>query len=236
MCQKFNLDNPEPLGLSRSELYRQYESFRKAAMVKKGKLKIQEGIKQEYILPINQNQVETKDLTIDEIKDNTKNSVVANEILKAVDPEIRAQNVQLAEMLKSKDVNLFIPTLKSRYGVDIRTNEDGTRIQFSTITPKTGKPSIRNMNILDYCTKELRLKFDDAVKILSDIAIEQESLNKTLKNTDTIELSVTNDFKLLQGSTKEKTKISSSIWMEDYFYESSKPRKHLKTILGDKHG
>ena len=39
MSEKFGLDNPEPLGLNRSELYRQYESFRKAALVEKGKPK-----------------------------------------------------------------------------------------------------------------------------------------------------------------------------------------------------
>lgn len=209
MSLKFGLDNPEPLGLSRSELLRQYESFRKAAMVEKGKLKIQEGIKQEYILPINQNQAETKDIELSEIKDNTKNSVIANEIVKAIDPEIRAKNIQLAETLKSKNVGIFIPTLKAKFGVNIESNEDGDRVRFKTITPKTGKPSIRNLNILDYCTKELRLKFDDAVKILSDIAIEQESLMKNLKNTDKIELSVSTDFKLLQGSTKEKPKYQA---------------------------
>ena len=206
MCEKFNLDNPEPLKISRSELYRQYESFRKAAMVEKGKPKIQEEIDPKQILETSPIQAETKDLTIDEIKDNTKNSVIANEIVKAIDPEIRAQNVQLAETLKSKNVNLFIQTLRSKYGVDIRSNEDGTRIQFETITPKTGKPSIRNMNVLDYATKQLNIRFDDAVKILSDIALEQESLTKNLKNTDTIELSVSSDFNLLNGSTKEKPK------------------------------
>jgi len=209
MSEKFGLDNPEPLKISRSELYRQYESFRKAAMVEKGKPKIQEEIDQKHILPLDKSPAEMKDLTIDEIKDNTKNSVIANEIVKTIDPEIRAQNVQLAEMLKSKDVDIFIPTLKARYGVNIRSNEDGTRIQFETITPKTGKPSTRNMNVLDYVTKELRIRFDDAVKILSDIAIEQESLNKSIKNQDQIELSVSNDFKLLQGSTKEKPKYQA---------------------------
>ena len=178
MSEKFGLDNPEPLKISRSELYRQYESFRKAAMVEKGKPKIQEEIDQKHILPLDKSPAEMKDLTIDEIKDNTKNSVIANEIVKTIDPEIRAQNVQLAEMLKSKDVDIFIPTLKARYGVNIRSNEDGTRIQFETITQKTRKPSTRNMNVLDYVTKELRIRFDDAVKILSDIALEQESLAK----------------------------------------------------------
>lgn len=209
MSLKFGLDNPEPLKISRSELYRQYESFRKAALVEKGKPCIEQEIDQKHTLPLDRNLAETKDIALDEIKNNTKNSVIANEILKSIDPEIRAKNVQLAEMLKSKNVDIFIPTLKSRYGVDIRSNEDGTRIQFETITPKTGKPSIRNMNILDYCTKELRLKFDDAVKILSDIALEQESLTKSIKNTDNIELSVSNDFKLLQGSTKEKPKYQA---------------------------
>lgn len=209
MSLKFGLDNPEPLGLSRSELLRQYESFRKAAMVEKGRLKIQEEIDQKHILPLDRNLAETKDIALDEIKNNTKNSVIANEIVKAIDPEIRAKNVQLAEMLKLKNVDIFIPTLKSRYGVDIRSNEDGTRIQFSTITPKTGKPSIRNLNILDYFTKELHLKFDDAVKMLSDIAIEQESLMKNLKNTDTIELSVSNDFRINQKATDEAIKKGS---------------------------
>ena len=175
MSLKFGLDNPEPLGLSRSELLRQYESFRKAAMVPKGKPKIQEEIDPKQILETSPIQAKTKDIELSEIKDNTKNSVIANEILRSIDPEIRAQNVQLAETLKSKDVNLFIPTLKARYGVDIRSNEDGTRIQFSTITPKTGKPSIRNLNILDYFTKELRIRFDEAVQTLSDIVLEQES-------------------------------------------------------------
>lgn len=209
MSEKFGLDNPEPLKISRSELYRQYESFRKAAMVEKGKPKIQEEIDQKHILPLDKSPAEMKDLTIDEIKDNTKNSVIANEIVKTIDPEIRAQNVQLAEMLKSKDVNLFIPTLRSRYGVNIESNEEGDRVRFSAITPKTGKPSVRNMNILDYCTKELRIRFDDAVKMLSGIALEQESLAKNLKNQDQIELSVSNDFKLLQGSTKEKPKYQA---------------------------
>ena len=212
MCEKFNLDNPEPLKISRSELYRQYESFRKAAMVEKGKPKIQEEIDPKQILetsPI-QAETETKDITLDEIKENTKNSVIANEILRSIDPELRAQNVQLAEALKSKDVNLFISTLKARYGaINIESNEEGDRIRFHTITPKTGKPSIRNLNILDYCTKELRIRFDDAVKMLSDIALEQESLAKNLKNTDTIELSVSNDFRLLQGSTKDKPKYQA---------------------------
>ena len=206
MSLKFGLDNPEPLGLSRSELNRQYESFRKAAMVEKGKLKIQEEIDPKQILETSPIQAKTKDIELSEIKDNTKNSVVANEILRSIDPEIRAQNIQLAETLKSKNVNLFIPTLQSRYGVNIRSNEDGTRIQFETITPKTGKPSIRNMNIIDYVTKQLNIRFDDAVKILSDIALEQESLNKNIKNTDSIELSVSSDFNLLKGSTKEKPK------------------------------
>lgn len=209
MSLKFGLDNPEPLGLSRSELLRQYESFRKAAMVEKGKPRIEQEIDQKHILPTSQNQAETKDITLDEIKENTKNSVVANEIVKAIDPEIRAQNIQLAEALKAKDVNLFIPTLKSRYGVNIESNEEGDRVRFSTITPKTGKPSIRNFNILDYCTKELRLRFDDAVKVLSDIALEQESLMKNLKNTDTIELSVSNDFRINQKATEEAKKKGS---------------------------
>lgn len=209
MCEKFNLDNPEPLKISRSELYRQYESFRKAAMVPKGKPKIQEEIDPKQILETSPIQAETKDITLDEIKDNTKNSVVANEIVKAIDPEVRAQNVQLAETLKSKDVNLFIPTLKAKFGVDIRSNEDGTRIRFETITPKTRKPSTQNRNVLDYCTKQLNLRFDDAVKMLSEIVLEQESLSKNLKNTDTIELSVSSDFKLLQGSTKDKPKYQA---------------------------
>nr|WP_315017707.1 hypothetical protein [uncultured Campylobacter sp.] len=178
VCEKFGLDNPEPLKISRSELYRQYESFRKAAMVPKGKPKIQEEIDPKQILETSPIQAETKDITLDEIKENTKNSVVENEIVKTIDPEIRAQNIQLAEMLKSKNVDIFIPTLKARYGVNIRSNEDGTRIQFETITQKTRKPSTRNMNVLDYVTKELRIRFDDAVKILSDIALEQESLAK----------------------------------------------------------
>ncbi|MBC2882999.1 hypothetical protein H7R39_06965 [Campylobacter sp. Marseille-Q3452] len=206
VCEKFGLDNPEPLGLSRSELLRQYESFRKAAMVEKGKPRIEQEIDQKHILPLDRNLAETKDIALDEIKNNTKNSVIANEIVKAIDPEVRAQNVQLAETLKSKDVNLFIPTLKAKFGVDIRSNEDGTRIRFETITPKTRKPSTQNRNVLDYCTKQLNLRFDDAVKMLSEIALEQESLSKNLKNTDTIELSVSSDFKLLQGSTKEKPK------------------------------
>ena len=209
MSEKFGLDNPEPLGLSRSELYRQYESFRKAALVEKGKPKIQEEIDPKQILKTSSIQAETKDIELSEIKESTKNSVIANEIIKAIDPEIRAQNVQLAETLKSKDVNLFIPTLRSRYGVNIRSNEDGTRIQFETITPKTGKPSTRNMNVLDYVTKELRIRFDDAVKILSDIAIEQESLNKSIKNQDQIELSVSNDFRINQKATEEAKKKGS---------------------------
>ncbi len=218
MSEKFGLDNPEPLGLSRSELLRQYESFRKAAMVEKGKPRIEQEIDQKHILPTSQNQAETKDIALDEIKNNTKNSVIANEILRSVDPEIRAQNVQLAETLKSKDVNLFIPTLKARYGVDIRSNEDGTRIQFSTITPKTGKPSIRNFNILDYCTKELRLRFDDAVRMLSDIALEQESLAKNLKNQDQIELSVCSDFTISKDGTKkarEKGSLNKIVYYAD---------------------
>ena len=219
MCEKFGLDNPEPLKIPRSELYRQYESFRKAAMVEKGKPKIQEEIDQKHILPINQNLAETKDIELSEIKDNAKNSVIANEILRSVDPEIRAQNVQLAETLKAKDVNLFIPTLQSRYGVAIRSNEDGTRIQFETITPKTGKPSIRNMNIIDYVTKQLNIRFDDAVKMLSDIAIEQESLTKSIKNTDTIELSVSNDFRINQKATDEAKK-KGSIHKKVYYAET----------------
>ena len=209
MSLRFGLDNPEPLNLSRSELLRQYESFRKAAMVEKGKPRIEQEIDQKHILPLDQNLAETKDIELSEIKDNTKNSVVANEIAKAIEPEIRAQNIQLAEALKSKNVNLFIPTLKSRYGVNIESNEEGDRVRFSTITPKTGKPSIRNFNILDYCTKELRLRFDDAVKVLSDIALEQESLMKNLKNTDTIELSVSNDFRINQKATEEAKKKGS---------------------------
>ena len=219
MCEKFGLANPKPLGLSRSELIQQYESFRKAATIEKGKPKIQEEIDKKHILPISQNLAETKDLTIDEIKDNTKNSVIANEIVKAIDPEIRAQNVQLAETLKSKDVNLFIPTLKAKYGVDIRSNEDGTRIQFETITPKTGKPSTRNMNIIDYVTKQLNIRFDDTVKILSDIALEQESLNKNIKNTDSIELSVSNDFRINQKATQEAIK-KGSIHKKVYYAET----------------
>jgi len=219
MSEKFGLDNPEPLGLSRSELYRQYESFRKAALVEKGKPKIQEEIDPKQILKTSSIQAETKDIELSEIKESTKNSVIANEIVKAIYPEIRAQNIQLAETLKSKDVNLFIPTLKARYGVNIRSNEDGTRIQFETITPKTGKPSIRNLNILDYCMKELRLRFDDAVKILSDIALEQESLTKNLKNTDTIELSVSNDFRINQKATQEAIK-KGSIHKKVYYAET----------------
>ena len=219
MSEKFGLDNPEPLGLSRSELYRQYESFRKAAMVEKGKPKIPEEIDQKHILPTSQNQAETKDIELSEIKENTKNSVIAAEIVKAVDPEIRAQNIQLAEALKAKDVNLFIPTLKARYGVNIESNEKGDRVRFSTITPKTGKPSMRNMNILDYCTKELRLSFDNAVKILSDIAIEQESLNKSIKNQDQIELSVSNDFRINQKATQEAIK-KGSIHKKVYYAET----------------
>lgn len=219
MCEKFNLDNPEPLKISRSELYRQYESFRKAAMVPKGKPKIQEEIDPKQILETSPIQAETKDITLDEIKENTKNSVVANEIVKAIDPEIRAQNIQLAEMLKSKNVDIFIPTLKARYGVNIRSNEDGTRIQFETITQKTRKPSTRNMNVLDYVTKELRLRFDDAVKMLSDIALEQESLMKNLKNTDTIELSVSNDFRINQKATDEAKK-KGSINKKIYYAET----------------
>ena len=218
MSLKFGLDNPEPLGLSRSELLRQYESFRKAAMVPKGKPKIQEEIDPKQILETSPIQAKTKDIELSEIKDNTKNSVIANEILRTIDPEIRAQNVQLAETLKSKDVNLFIPTLKARYGVDIRSNEDGTRIQFSTITPKTGKPSIRNLNILDYFTKELRIRFDDAVKILSDIALEQESLAKNLKNQDQIELSVCSDFTISKDGTKkarEKGSLNKIVYYAD---------------------
>lgn len=209
MSLKFGLDNPEPLNLSRSELLRQYESFRKAAMVEKGKPRIEQEIDQKHILPLDQNLAETKDIELSEIKDNTKNSVVANEIVKAIEPEIRAQNIQLAEMLKSKNVDIFIPTLKSRYGVNIRSNEDGTRVQFSTTTPKTGKPSIRNLNILDYFTKELRIRFDEAVQTLSDIVLEQESLNKTLKNQDQIELSVSNDFRINQKATEEAKKKGS---------------------------
>ena len=201
MSLKFGLDNPEPLGLSRSELLRQYESFRKAAMVEKGKPRIEQEIDQKHILPLDQN--------LAEIKDNTKNSVIANEIVKTIDPEIRAQNVQLAEMLKSKDVNLFIPTLRSKYGVNIESNEEGNRIRFKTITPKTGKPSVRNMNVLDYVTKELCLRFDYAVKMLSDIALEQESLNKSIKNQDQIELSVSNDFRINQKATDEAKKKGS---------------------------
>lgn len=209
MSLKFGLDNPEPLKISRSELYRQYESFRKAAMVEKGKPRIGQEIDQKHILPLDRNLAETKDIALDEIKNNTKNSVIAAEIVKVVDPEIRAKNVQLAEMLKSKNVDIFIPTLKAKFGVNIESNEDGDRIRFHTITPKTQKSSIRNMNILDYCTKELNLRFDDAVKMLSEIVLEQESLNKTLKNTDTIELSVSSNFKLLQGSTKDKPKYQA---------------------------
>lgn len=209
MSLKFGLDNPEPLGLSRSELLRQYESFRKAAMVEKGKPRIEQEIDQKHILPLDQNLAETKDIELSEIKENTKNSVVANEIVKAIDPEIRAQNIQLAEMLKSKNVDIFIPTLKSRYGVNIRSNEDGTRIQFETITQKTRKPSTRNMNVLDYATKELCLRFDDAVRMLSDIALEQESLAKNLKNQDQIELSVSNDFRINQKATEEAKKKGS---------------------------
>lgn len=219
MSLRFGLDNPEPLNLSRSELLRQYESFRKAAMVEKGKPRIEQEIDQKHILPTSQNQAETKDIALDEIKDNTKNSVIANEILRSVDPEIRAQNIQLAETLKSKDVNLFIPTLKARYGVDIRSNEDGTRIQFETITQKTRKPSTRNMNVLDYATKELYLRFDDAVKVLSDMALEQESLMKNLKNTDTIELSVSNDFRINQKATQEAIK-KGSIHKKVYYAET----------------
>jgi hypothetical protein len=209
MSLKFGLDNPEPLGLSRSELLRQYESFRKAAMVEKGKPRIEQEIDQKHILPLDQNLAETKDIELSEIKDNTKNSVIANEIVKTIDPEIRAQNVQLAEMLKSKDVNLFIPTLRSKYGVNIESNEEGNRIRFKTITPKTGKPSVRNMNVLDYVTKELCLRFDYAVKMLSDIALEQESLNKSIKNQDQIELSVSNDFRINQKATDEAKKKGS---------------------------
>lgn len=209
MSLKFGLDNPEPLGLSRSELLRQYESFRKAAMVEKGKPRIEQEIDQKHILPLDQNLAETKDIELSEIKDNTKNSVIANEIVKTIDPEIRAQNVQLAEMLKSKDVNLFIPTLRSKYGVNIESNEEGNRIRFKTTTPKTGKPSVRNMNVLDYVTKELCLRFDYAVKMLSDIALEQESLNKSIKNQDQIELSVSNDFRINQKATDEAKKKGS---------------------------
>ena len=219
MSLKFGLDNPEPLGLSRSELNRQYESFRKAAMVEKGKLKIQEEIDPKQILETSPIQAKTKDIELSEIKDNTKNSVIANEILRSVDPEIRAQNIQLAETLKSKNVNLFIPTLQSRYGTNIRSNEDGTRIQFETITPKTGKPSIRNMNIIDYVTKQLNIRFDDAVKILSDIALEQESLTKNLNNTDNIELSVSNDFRINQKATQEAIK-KGSIHKKVYYAET----------------
>lgn len=219
MSLRFGLDNPEPLNLSRSELLRQYESFRKAAMVEKGKPKIQEEIDQNHILPLDKSPAEMKDLTIDEIKDNTKNSAIANEILRSIDPEIRAQNVQLAEMLKSKDVNLFIPTLRSKYGVNIESNEEGDRVRFSTITPKTGKPSIRNFNILDYCTKELRIRFDDAVRMLSDIALEQESLNKSIKNQDQIELSVSNDFRINQKATQEAIK-KGSIHKKVYYAET----------------
>lgn len=218
MSLKFGLDNPEPLGLSRSELLRQYESFRKAAMVPKGKPKIQEEIDPKQILETSPIQAKTKDIELSEIKDNTKNSVIANEILRTIDPEIRAQNVQLAETLKSKDVNLFIPTLKARYGVNIRSNEDGTRVQFSTITPKTGKPSIRNLNILDYFTKELRIRFDEAVQTLSDIVLEQESLNKTLKNQDQIELSVCSDFTISKDGTKkarEKGSLNKIVYYAD---------------------
>ena len=220
MCEKFGLDNPEPLKISRSELYRQYESFRKAAMVPKGKPKIQEEIDPKQILetsPI-QAETETKDITLDEIKENTKNSVVANEIVKAIDPEIRAQNIQLAEMLKSKDVNLFIPTLRSKYGVNIESNEEGNRIRFKTTTPKTGKPSVRNMNVLDYVTKELCLRFDYAVKMLSDIALEQESLAKNLKNQDQIELSVCSDFTISKDGTKkarEKGSLNKIVYYAD---------------------
>ena len=209
MSLKFGLDNPEPLGLSRSELLRQYESFRKAAMVEKGKPRIEQEIDQKHILPLDQNLAETKDIELSEIKDNTKNSVIANEIVKTIDPEIRAQNVQLAEMLKSKDVNLFIPTLRSKYGVNIESNEEGNRIRFKTITPKTGKPSVRNMNVLDYVTKELCLRFDYAAKMLSDIGLEQESLNKSIKNQDQIELSVSNDFRINQKATDEAKKKGS---------------------------
>ena len=209
MSLRFGLDNPEPLNLSRSELLRQYESFRKAAMVEKGKPRIEQEIDQKHILPLDQNLAETKDIELSEIKENTKNSVIAAEIVKAIEPEIRVQNIQLAEALKSKNVNLFIPTLKSRYGVNIESNEEGDRVRFSTITPKTGKPSIRNFNILDYCTKELRLRFDYAVKMLSDIALEQESLNKSIKNQDQIELSVSNDFRINQKATDEAKKKGS---------------------------
>ena len=219
MCEKFGLDNPEPLGLSRSEPYRQYESFRKAAMVEKGKPRIEQEIDQKHILPLDRNLAETKDIALDEIKNNTKNSVIANEIVKAIDPEVRAQNVQLAETLKSKDVNLFIPTLKAKFGVDIRSNEDGTRIRFETITPKTRKPSTQNRNVLDYCTKQLNLRFDDAVKMLSEIALEQESLSKNLKNTDTIELSVSNDFRINQKATDEAKK-KGSINKKIYYAET----------------
>ena len=219
MSLKFGLDNPEPLGLSRSELLRQYESFRKAAMVEKGKPRIEQEIDQKHILPLDQNLAETKDIELSEIKDNTKNSVIANEIVKTIDPEIRAQNVQLAEMLKSKDVNLFIPTLRSKYGVNIESNEEGNRIRFKTITPKTGKPSVRNMNVLDYVTKELCLRFDDAVRMLSDIALEQESLNKSIKNQDQIELSVSNDFRINQKATQEAIK-KGSIHKKVYYAET----------------
>ena len=75
------------------------------------------------------------------------------------------------------------------------------------------------MNILDYCTKELRLRFDDAVKILSDIALEQESLTKNLKNTDTIELSVSNDFRINQKATQEAIK-KGSIHKKVYYAET----------------
>lgn len=218
MSLKFGLDNPEPLNLSRSELLRQYESFRKAAMVEKGKPRIEQEIDQKHILPTSQNQAETKDITLDEIKENTKNSVVANEIVKAIDPEIRAQNIQLAETLKSKDVNLFIPTLRSKYGVNIESNEEGNRIRFKTITPKTGKPSVRNMNVLDYVTKELCLRFDYAVEMLSDIALEQESLAKNLKNQDQIELSVCSDFTISKDGTKkarEKGSLNKIVYYAD---------------------
>ena len=94
----------------------------------------------------------------------------------------------------------------------------GTRIQFSTITPKTGKPSIRNLNILDYFTKELRIRFDEAVQTLSDIVLEQESLNKTLKNQDQIELSVCSDFTISKDGTKkarEKGSLNKIVYYAD---------------------
>ncbi|QKF93124.1 aminotransferase [Campylobacter sp. CCUG 57310] len=225
LCDKFDLsyvdqenldERYKKFKLSLEEKEKEYEKFAVAARkVVKGKLRpsvvTHENEKEPIITIPNSKDINFKEIniSIEELKED-KSSIVSNELLKANEEKIKNTQKDIAKVLRETDVNIFLPTLISRYKIPkgaFRAGENN-RVNFD-FKNKDGSITTRNLTIIDYCTKQLNMRFSDAVDELTLILNDQKSIQTVIPQSDKIKISVSNDFKILPDSTNKKPKYQA---------------------------